>query len=95
VLRIGGQRYRALKLVWYYHHAIGKPEKRKIISRRMAYHGSTLASISASGKPDMHADFGLPFAGFLHTEYPHYFATAPRANQKNSSRPGWRTRWKS
>jgi len=63
----------ALKLVWYYHHAIGKPEKRKIIGRSMGYHGSTSASISASGKPDMHADFGLPFPGFLHTEYPHYY----------------------
>ncbi len=63
----------AIKLVWYYHAAIGKPEKRKIIGRRMAYHGSTAASISASGKPDMHADFGLPFPGFLHTEYPHYY----------------------
>ena len=63
----------ALKLVWYYHHAIGKPEKRKIIGRQMGYHGSTSASISASGKFDMHADFGLPFAGFLHTEYPHYY----------------------
>lgn len=63
----------ALKLVWYYHHAIGKPEKRKIIGRSMGYHGSTSASISASGKPDMHADFGLPFPGFFHTEYPHYY----------------------
>ena len=63
----------AIKLVWYYHAAIGKPEKRKIIGRHMGYHGSTSASISASGKPDMHADFGLPFPGFLHTEYPHYY----------------------
>jgi 4-aminobutyrate---pyruvate transaminase len=63
----------AIKLVWYYHAAIGKPEKRKIIGRRMAYHGSTSASISASGKADMHADFGLPFPGFVHTEYPHYY----------------------
>jgi 4-aminobutyrate---pyruvate transaminase len=63
----------ALKLVWYYHAAIGKPEKRKIIGRHMAYHGSTSASISASGKSDMHADFGLPFPGFVHTEYPHYY----------------------
>lgn len=63
----------ALKLVWYYHHAIGKPQKRKIIGRQMGYHGSTSASISASGKPDMHADFGLPFPGFLHTDYPHYY----------------------
>jgi 4-aminobutyrate---pyruvate transaminase len=63
----------AIKLVWYYHAAIGKPEKRKIIGRHMGYHGSTSASISASGKPDMHADFGLPFPGFLHTEFPHYY----------------------
>ncbi|MDA8051365.1 MAG: aminotransferase [Rhodospirillales bacterium] len=63
----------AIKLVWYYHAAIGKPEKRKIIGRRMGYHGSTSAAISASGKPDMHADFGLPFPGFRHTEFPHYY----------------------
>jgi len=63
----------AIKLVWYYHAAIGKPEKRKIIGRKMGYHGSTSASISASGKADMHADFGLPFPGFLHTEYPHWY----------------------
>jgi 4-aminobutyrate--pyruvate transaminase len=63
----------AIKLVWYYHAAIGKPNKRKIIGRKMGYHGSTSAAISASGKPDMHADFGLPFPDFRHTEYPHYY----------------------
>jgi len=63
----------AIKLVWYYHHAIGKPEKRKIIGRHMGYHGSTCASISLSGKPDMHADFGLPFEQFKHTSFPHYY----------------------
>jgi 4-aminobutyrate--pyruvate transaminase len=63
----------AIKLVWYYHAAIGKPGKRKIIGRKMGYHGSTSAAISASGKADMHADFGLPFPDFRHTEYPHYY----------------------
>ena len=63
----------AIKLVWYYHAAIGKPNKRKIIGRKMGYHGSTTAAISASGKADMHEDFGLPLAGFLHTEFPHYY----------------------
>lgn len=63
----------AIKLAWYYQAAQGKPEKRKIIARRMAYHGSTCVSISASGKADMHADFGLPFAEFKHTEYPNYY----------------------
>lgn len=63
----------AIKLAWYYQNAIGKPDKRKIIGRRMGYHGSTCAAISASGKSDMHAEFNLPFAQFLHTELPHYY----------------------
>jgi 4-aminobutyrate---pyruvate transaminase len=63
----------AIKLVWYYHSAIGKPGKRKIIGRHMGYHGSTTAAISASGKPDMHAEFGLPLPDFRHTEFPHYY----------------------
>jgi 4-aminobutyrate--pyruvate transaminase len=63
----------AIKLAWYYHHAIGKPEKVKIIGRDRGYHGSTAAAISVSGKPDMHADFNLPFAMFKHTEFPHYY----------------------
>ncbi|MEE2803006.1 MAG: aminotransferase [Pseudomonadota bacterium] len=63
----------AIKLVWYYHNAIGKPEKRKIIARHMGYHGSTVAAVSLSGKPDMHADFNLPLDGFLHTDWPHYY----------------------
>jgi len=63
----------AIKLAWYYHNAIGKPGKHKIIGRKMGYHGSTCAAISVSGKSDMHADFGLPLAGFRHTEFPHYY----------------------
>ena len=78
----------AIKLVWYYHAAIGKPEKRKIIGRKMGYHGSTGTSISASGKADMHADFGLPYPGFFHTEYPHYY----RAHHEGESEEQYSTR---
>lgn len=63
----------AAKFVWYYHAAIGKPQKKKIIGRKMGYHGSTCVSASMSGRPDMHAEFGLPLPGFLHTEFPHYY----------------------
>lgn len=66
----------AIKLIWYYHAAIGKPEKNKIIGRKSAYHGTTCASNSVSGKPDMHADFGLPLPRFVHTEFPHYYRNA-------------------
>jgi 4-aminobutyrate--pyruvate transaminase len=63
----------AIKLIWYYHHAIGKPRKMKIIGRKSAYHGNTVAAVSVSGKPDMHADFGLPLPMMRHTEFPHYY----------------------
>src|SRR5215472_3427891 len=63
----------AVKLAWYYWHAMGKPQRRKIIARTASYHGSTVASVSLSGKPDMHADFALPLPGFLHTDFPHYY----------------------
>ena len=66
----------AIKLIWYYHNALGRPEKRKIISRHNAYHGSSVATVSLTGKPDMHAQFNLPLDGFLHVECPHFFRNA-------------------
>lgn len=63
----------AIKLVWYYFAAQGRPEKCKIIGRERAYHGTTCASNSVSGKRDMHADFHLPLPMFRHTLFPHYY----------------------
>jgi 4-aminobutyrate--pyruvate transaminase len=63
----------AIKLAWYYWHAKGQPQRSKIVARQFAYHGNTCAAVSLSGKPDMHAGFGLPFANFKHTEFPHYY----------------------
>ncbi len=63
----------AIKIIRYYHNAIGKPEKKKIISRWRAYHGVTLASASLTGLPPVHADFNLPIDGVLHTECPFYY----------------------
>ncbi|WP_042778065.1 aspartate aminotransferase family protein [Sinorhizobium fredii] len=63
----------ALKLVWYYHNAIGKPEKKKVISRWRAYHGVTIASASLTGLPNNHRDFDLPIDGVLHTDCPEYY----------------------
>jgi 4-aminobutyrate--pyruvate transaminase len=63
----------ALKLCWYYHNAIGKPEKKKIIGRKGGFHGHTTGAASISGKSDTHGGFDLPFARFLHTGIPHYY----------------------
>jgi 4-aminobutyrate--pyruvate transaminase len=63
----------AVKLIWYYHNAIGKPEKKKIISRIRGYHGVTVASASLTGLPHLHSDFDLPIDRILHTTAPHYY----------------------
>jgi 4-aminobutyrate---pyruvate transaminase len=68
----------AVKLVWYYNHALGRPQKTKIISRTRAYHGVTVASASLTGLPANHLDFNLPLPGFLHTDCPsHYLYGEP------------------
>ena len=65
-----------IKLQWYYNNAIGKPQKKKIISRMRAYHGVTIAAGSLTGLPIFHADFDLPIARILHTDAPHYYRFA-------------------
>ena len=63
----------AVKLVWYYHNAIGKPAKKKIIARLRGYHGVTVAAASLTGLPANHRDFDLPIANILHTDCPSYY----------------------
>ena len=63
----------AVKLVWYYHNAIGKPAKKKILSRKNAYHGVTVAAASLSGLVNNHRDFDLPIDRILHVDCPHHY----------------------
>ena len=65
-----------VKLAWYYNNCIGRPEKKKIISRIGGYHGVTIASGSLTGLPVTHADFDLPIDRFLHTSSPNYYRGA-------------------
>jgi len=66
----------AVKLAWYYWNGVGKPEKRKIISRMGSYHGSTCVAISMTGNAGYHRSFGLPFEGFIHTDALNYYRNA-------------------
>jgi 4-aminobutyrate--pyruvate transaminase len=59
-----------VKLTWYYNNARGRPEKKKIISRKRAYHGVTVASGSLTGLPVVHADFDLPLPQVIHVSCP-------------------------
>ena len=65
-----------IKLVRYYHEALGKPEKIKIIARQRAYHGVTLAAASLTGLPYVTQGFQLPIPGILHTMAPHHYREA-------------------
>src|SRR5262252_80411 len=66
----------AIKLVWYYNNALGRPLKKKIISRIKAYHGVTIISASLTGLPNNHRDFDLPVAGIVHAGCPHHYRFA-------------------
>jgi L-2,4-diaminobutyrate transaminase len=62
-----------VKLVWYYNNILGRPEKKKIISRWRGYHGSGLMTGSLTGLELFHRKFDLPFAQVVHTEAPYYY----------------------
>ena len=66
----------AIKLIWYYNNALGRPQKKKIISRVRAYHGVTIATASLTGLAPNHNDFDLPIARILHADCPHYYRFA-------------------
>ena len=65
-----------IKFVWYLNNALGRPQKKKIVSRVKAYHGVTIAAASLTGIPTNHRDFDLPLPGFLHTGCPHHYRFA-------------------
>lgn len=62
-----------LKIVWYYNNVLGRPDKKKIISRWRGYHGSTVMAGSLTGLDNHHHAFDLPQGPVLHTMTPHYF----------------------
>ena len=64
-----------IKLLRYYHNAIGKPEKRKIITRERGYHGVTVAAGSLTSLPANLAHFDAPLEalGILRTDHPHFY----------------------
>jgi L-2,4-diaminobutyrate transaminase len=62
-----------VKLIWYYNNILGRPEKKKIISRWRGYHGSGLMTGSLTGLELFHKKFDLPLAQVIHTEAPYYF----------------------
>ena len=68
-----------VKLIWYYNNILGRPEKKKIISRWRGYHGSGLMTGSLTGLELFHKKFDLPLSQVLHTEAPYYYRRADQS----------------
>ena len=62
-----------IRMVWRYWDILDKPKKRVIISRKNAYHGSTIAASSLGGMEDMHKQGGV-IPDIVHVEQPYWFA---------------------
>jgi len=62
-----------VRFILHYWSVVGQPWKRHIISRELAYHGSTMASASLCGMEAMHAQAHLPLPGFHHIDPPYYY----------------------
>ena len=60
----------SFKTARFYWKAVGKPDKFKVISRRRAYHGLTLAAMSATGLQAFWPMFEPRTPGFLHIDAP-------------------------
>ena len=64
----------AIKMAWYYNNALGRPAKKKIISRRRGYHGVTALTASLTGLPFAQNGFDLPLGvGIFHLDPPHFY----------------------
>jgi L-2,4-diaminobutyrate transaminase len=73
-----------VKLVWYYNNVLGRPEKKKIISRWRGYHGSGLMTGSLTGLELFHNQFDLPLPQVVHTDAPYYFGRTDRAQSESA-----------
>jgi putrescine aminotransferase len=63
-----------IRMVRTYWAQKGKPEKQVIISRKNAYHGSSVGSASLGGMSGMHAQGGLPIPDIHHIDQPDWWA---------------------
>lgn len=64
-----------VRMVRTYWDLMGQPDRHTIISRKNAYHGSTVAAASLGGMKPMHKQSGLPIPGIVHVEQPYWFGS--------------------
>ena len=85
----------AIKLAWYINNALGRPQKKKIISRQRAYHGVTIAAASLTGLAFAHDDFDLPIASHPAHRLPGLLPRRAAGRERGSLRRSARQRFSS
>ena len=68
--------FKLARLAW---HAQGQPDRNVILSRKGAYHGVGIGSLTATGIPPLKEGFGPLAEGFVHLTQPHALALGPNA----------------
>jgi len=63
-----------IRMVRTYWAEMGQPERNVIISRKNAYHGSSIGSGSLGGMSGMHAQGGMPIPDIHHIDQPYWYA---------------------
>ena len=66
----------AIRLIRHYWWLKGEPKRRIIISRKLAYHGSTIAAGSMGGMSHVHQHSYPVYEGFRHIMDPYWFGEA-------------------
>lgn len=69
-----------IKMVRHYWATLGQPERKVIISRNNAYHGSTMAGGSLGGMGGMHTQGGV-IPDIVHIEQPYHYGLAPNEDR--------------
>ncbi len=62
-----------IRIARTYWAALGKPEKTVVITRKNAYHGSTMAGVSLGGMGAMHGQGGPLIPDIVHIDQPYWF----------------------
>ncbi len=72
-----------VRMVRRYWDLLGQPQRKVIISRNNAYHGSTMAGASLGGMSGMHAQGDLPIPNITHIEQPYFLDHALPGESKD------------
>lgn len=80
------------RLVRVYWDLMGKPDKKTIISRHNAYHGSTVAGASLGGMGGMHEQGDLPVPGIHHIAQPYWFGEGMQSGMSEDEFGLWAAR---